>query len=220
MNDNLKSLMTPTLTTYNEWQAAYDYFNEELFSGKLPECLITLNRSRRAMGYFFADTFENPSGKTKDELSMNPKYITNIDIVEAFSTFVHEMCHVWQHHFGTKKSRGRYHNREWGTEMKRVGLMPSKTGKPGGAQTGQQMLDYVIDGGMFEIVCKRLLAKEFHISWTDVRAVCLDKDVIEVNDKAPRRRRYSCRACRVEVWGQPELLISCETCKSRFDMQK
>ncbi|CAH5543468.1 hypothetical protein AI2839V1_4741 (plasmid) [Enterobacter cloacae] len=34
--------MKPTLQAYDELQRAYDHFNNELFDGVLPDCLITL----------------------------------------------------------------------------------------------------------------------------------------------------------------------------------
>jgi len=51
--------------------------------------------------------------------------------------------------------------------MEAVGLMPSSTGKPGGARTGQKMNDYPIAGGPFEKACKSLMAKRFKLSWYD-----------------------------------------------------
>ena len=215
-NEGINNAATPTLVTYNEWQAAYNYFNEELFAGKLPECIITLNRSARLSGYFYPDKYNNKKGGIKDELSMNPKYISNKNIFEALSTLVHEMCHVWQRHYGVNGFPGKYHNKEWGTEMKRIGLMPSRTGKPGGAETGSSMLDYVIEGGMFEKVCKQFISKGFLISWTEVGAIPVCKGIDEVKEKSIKRRRYSCMSCEAEVWGIPGLKITCDLCKSSF----
>jgi hypothetical protein len=39
------------------------------------------------------------------------------------------MVHLWQHHHG-KPSRTGYHNKEWATMMKAVGLIPSDTAAP------------------------------------------------------------------------------------------
>ena len=41
-----------TSTTYTELKHAYDFFNRELFKGKLPPCMITLNRKANTYGYF------------------------------------------------------------------------------------------------------------------------------------------------------------------------
>jgi len=79
----------------------------------------------------------------------------------------HEMCHLWQHHLG-KPSKRTYHNKEWGNKMKSIGLYPSNTGKEGGKEYGQQMMDYIIDGGIF-VECINKLIKEdpFKNLWYD-----------------------------------------------------
>jgi hypothetical protein len=46
-------------------------------------------------------------------------------------------------------------------------LMPSSTGEPGGARTGQKMSDYPIDGGPFLVACTDLVEREFSLSWLD-----------------------------------------------------
>jgi hypothetical protein len=49
----------PTDQAYEELQCAYDYFNEKLFDGKLPPCLITLQRKPRTLGYYAPNNFTN-----------------------------------------------------------------------------------------------------------------------------------------------------------------
>ncbi|EAA4127232.1 sprT domain-containing protein, partial [Salmonella enterica subsp. enterica] len=49
--------MKPTQQTYEELQVAYDHFNEALFDGSLPPCLITLQREKKTYGYFSAERF-------------------------------------------------------------------------------------------------------------------------------------------------------------------
>lgn len=49
-----------------------------------------------------------------------------------------------------------------------IGRMPSNTGKPGGKKTGQQMMEYPIDGGLFIEPCKGLVKnQEFDQLWHD-----------------------------------------------------
>ena len=40
----------PTRTTYQGLTEAYDFFNERLFAGRLPRCLITMQRQKGAYG--------------------------------------------------------------------------------------------------------------------------------------------------------------------------
>ena len=158
--------MAPTQETYNELQMAYDHFNERLFEGQLPSCLITLQREKRTFGYFSAARFASVDGTTTDEIAMNPTYFAVVPIIETLQTQVHEMTHLWQHHFG-KPGRGRYHNEEWARKMESIGLMPSSTGQPGGARTGDCMADYAIEGGRFLAACQELLTANFKLSWYD-----------------------------------------------------
>jgi len=161
-----RSAPPPTRETYNELQAAYDFFNAELFGGELPQCLITLQREKRSFGYFQDKTFVRRSGETTDEIAMNPRYFATRSIRETLSTLVHEMVHLWQAHFGEKARKG-YHNKEWGDRMERIGLMPSNTGQPGGKKVGEKMSHYIIAGGLFDVACTKLITQDFQLSWMD-----------------------------------------------------
>jgi len=77
------------------------------------------------------------------------------------------MVHCWQYCHGTP-SRRHYHNREWARKMESIGLMPSSTGLPGGATTGQVMSDYIIDSGRFIRAYETLKSsKGFKLNWID-----------------------------------------------------
>lgn len=156
----------PTRQAYGELQVAYDHFNVWLFDQALPTCMITLQREKRTCGYFTADRFADKEGAIVDEIALNPTFFAVVPMVETMQTLVHEMCHLWQRHFG-KPGRGRYHNEEWASKMESIGLMPSDTGRPGGRRTGDQMADYAIVGGRFLEATQRLLTNDFMISWYD-----------------------------------------------------
>lgn len=158
--------MKPTEVTYQELQLAYDHFNKEIFSDSLPPCLLTLQREKNTAGYFSPERFISRGGERTDEVAMNPRYFAVVPVEEIMQTLVHEMVHLWQHHFGQPGRRG-YHNRQWAAKMDAVGLVPSITGRPGGKRTGDKMSDYIATGGQFERECKRLLTTKFKISWMD-----------------------------------------------------
>lgn len=165
---------------------------------------------------------------------MNPKYILGRKLIDILATFVHEMVHVWEHHFADKKSIRTYHNKEWGNKMESIGLMPSNTGLEGGKKTGQKMHHYILDGGPFEQVTKRLLAEEFKISWADrfIEVSLADPGELEElkgkgidgeeegNPKKPKKRtkdKYTCPECGACVWGKPDLSILCVPCQALFE---
>jgi len=156
----------PTHQTYHELQWAYDHFNRALFDGALPACLITLQREKSTCGYFSAKRFARADGVITDEIALNPAFFAVVPLVETLQTLVHEMCHLWQHHFG-QPGRGRYHNEQWAAKMEGIGLMPSSTGKPGGKRTGDKIADYAIEGRPFLAACAGLLTDSFAISWYD-----------------------------------------------------
>lgn len=158
--------MRPTQETYDEWQLAYHEFNEYLFGGQLPDCLITLQREKSTMGYYSRGRFVNRHGEKTDEIALNPAYFASYGMREALQTLAHEMTHLWQHHFGTP-GRGRYHNKEWADKMESIGLKPSDTGEEGGKRTGDQMADFIIAGGVFEQAIERLVGKGFELKWMD-----------------------------------------------------
>lgn len=235
----------PTLQNANELQQAYDHFNAALFAGELPVCLITLQRQANCHGYFSPTRFAHRGGGYTDEIAMNPEYFANFPMIETLQTLVHEMAHLWQFHFG-QPGRRAYHNREWATRMEAIGLMPSSTGKPGGAKTGERMADYPIAGGPFVAACKELFTRDFRISWYDrfpshrgapiaaneelerELGVSLTAEMPAVSEHLngggvqmlrPRRNtrsKYACPDCGVQVWGKPGLNLSCGDCGDPF----
>lgn len=233
--------MRPTEEAYEELQLAWDFYNIRLFEGRLIPCILTFQRAKRTYGYFSRERFINRDGKRADEIALNPEYFAVIPLLEILQTMVHEMCHQWQHQYGTP-GRRRYHNKEWAEEMIRVGLMPTDTGKPGGKITGEHMSDYVIVGGEFSRVTEELLMSGFGITWLDrfpirlVQSVVLDPgeetEIIEGNspqvapnalgaglelmlavpENRSHRLKYTCTFCKINVWGKPGLNLKCGDC--------
>ncbi len=194
----------PSVDTYALLNHAYEYFNKTLFAGELDNCLITLQRSKKAYGYFHFEIFQNGEGDKTDEIALNPEHFSR-GIKDVLSTLVHEMAHLWQYHYG-KPSRNGYHNKEWGTKMKVVGLYPSNTGAEGGKETGQQMTHYIVKDGAFE--------KAFAEWEKQYAGVTLFHDVIRAAKKGKNTKiKYVCGGCDSKVWGKPGLSIGCEECE-------
>lgn len=239
----MNKIYKPTVQTYDELQQAYDLFNVELFEGKLPECIITLQREKKTCGYFSKNRFINEKGGAVDEIALNPQYFEFENVTEILATLLHEMVHQWQHHLGNA-SRPGYHNREWATKMQSVGLMPSTTGREGGKMTGFKMSDYPIVGGRFLALVDDLLCTEFKISWRDrfrpmvmdtasgVQALSRPTESIkglpvlirdeltqEVMQKQSSRTKFTheCNDQKIEnFWGSPSLKVACLKCGKEF----
>jgi predicted SprT family Zn-dependent metalloprotease len=193
---------TPTKRTYDDFDAAYAYFNKRLFGGRLPPCLITVRPHRGAYGYFSSERFGSRDGKEiHDEIALNIRHFEKRSPCEILSTLVHEMVHLEQAHFGSP-SRNGYHNSEWAGLMERVGLMPSDTGAPGGKRTGQRMTHYIVPDGPFD---KAFRAHTFAVPYYDRAG---ESDVT----RKKRRVAYTCPSCEDKVWGTPKVQPHCGKC--------
>lgn len=158
--------VTPTADLYGQLQRLADHFNQALFNGQLPPTVITLQRSVHTAGHFSASRWKHVTGMSVSELALNPTYFANRPLLSLCQTVVHELCHLWQHMDGSA-SRPGYHNAAWANHMEAIGLMPSATGRPGGAKTGQKMADYPVAGGAFMKACEELVAAKFALNWID-----------------------------------------------------
>ncbi len=207
--------MSYTVDEYSNLDRAYDWFNADLFSGKLPAVLITYQRKGKSFGYYAPGRFESRTGTERvDEVALNPSAYKGYDDMEALQTLVHEMCHVWQKHFG-HPSRNGYHNREWANKMERMGLMPSNTGAPGGKRTGQQMADYTIEGGTFEKSAKALIAEGWQLHWQSVDGLNDRKNGQQQAGTSKKNKiKYTCPGCQANAWGKPGLSLLCGICSS------
>lgn len=219
-NEELK----PTTEQFNTYQALYDYFNEHLFDGELPGIILNFSRKGGACGFFAPNRWHRGETKTH-EISINPTHLASDPFIEVCQTLVHEQAHLWQHAFG-KPSRPGYHNHEWAAKMDAVGLMPSSTGREGGAKVGQHMSDYPIEGGRF-MAAFTALPSGLKLPWianeSRFQASILGTLTIpaagaqgtEVQAPAPdpkKKIKYTCPGCQAKAWGKPGLQIKCVPC--------
>lgn len=159
-------LIKPTVISYNEFQFAYDLFNEKLFNNELPQVLVTFQRGKKYLGYFSPNRFAGKS--IVAELAMNPDLFAVRTPADILSTFAHEMAHVWQEYLCEKKPKvGNYHDKYWAAKMEEIGLTPSDTGLPGGKKTGKSMTHYITPKGKFQDVVFDMIKDGFNISWFD-----------------------------------------------------
>jgi hypothetical protein len=205
------------IQTYADLQRAYSFFNKTLFGDALPSCLITLQRSRRGYGYFSGDRFVNVANSADviDEIAISPNHFSRQTLPEVFSTVVHEMIHLWQHHNG-KPSRGRYHNREWARKMIEIGLVPSDTGAPGGKMTGERVSDFIREGGPFDRACQAYLAANAALLYQDraYREGAADEGAVRERErKTASKTRYTCTSTGLNAWAKPGVRLLCGCCE-------
>ena len=203
----------PTKRIYDDFNMAYDFFNEQLFNRQLPRCLITMQRKNKAFGYFAGERFGTPTGEDKtDEIALHPSHFKDRSTEEVLSTLVHEMAHLWQHHFG-KLSRAGYHNKEWASKMKDIGLLPSSTGAPGGKETGQKVSHYISETGPFARVCADLVNQGFIVPYVERWT---EGGKAKAKKKAASKTKYTCASCDLNAWGKPAIHLICGDCNERM----
>lgn len=201
---------SPTATTYGGLNQAYAFFNEKLFGGELPDCLITMQRHKGAYGYFAGSRFGTRDGKnTIDEIALNPTYFRERNTKQILSTLVHEQAHLWQQHFG-KPSRNGYHNKEWGAKMHALGLHPSSTGKPGGKETGQKVSHYIVKGGAyaraFDDFMNTGINSDLYVElWDEARETKAKK-------AASSKTCFTCPDCDMKAWAKESASLMCGEC--------
>lgn len=243
-------ILNPTTSTYDNLLLAYRFMNEHLFNGILPTCLITLQRDKNTFGFFCGNRFTNAKKEKtfSDEIALNPQYFrfSGRDDKKVVSTLVHEMCHLWQHHFG-KPGRSRYHNKEWADKMKSIGLIPSNTGEEGGMETGDQMTHYIESNGLFAKAFEDLCIQGFSLEWVEFpqliqEAIVSGKvDPIEVSkpietidtatisgnliSKLSTKKidtskiKYTCPECGLNAWAKINSSLICGKCEENMISQ-
>ena len=208
--------MALTDTQYLTLQAAFDHFNMELFGGSLPQTLITLQRHKGARGYFWRDRFASrPSlsanaPQSASEIALNPDEFAGRTDQEILSTLVHEMVHHWQAEHGTMPRTG-YHDRQWASKMREVGLHPSTTGAPGGRETGPSVTHYIVVDGPFDCTSRALLRRGGALFWQS--AATDDAAKKRAKKKAASKTKFTCAGCEANAWGVSTLHLTCTDCE-------
>ena len=212
------SFRSPTEQAYREFHDAYTYFNRALFNVALPDCLITMQRHSRSLGFYCHGRFVNSRERTThtDEIALNPSYFASRTESGVMSTLVHEMAHLFQFHFGTRP-RGGYHNRQWADRMIAIGLYPSDTGAPGGRETGYHMTHYIVENGPFDVACQQLLESGFRLSWVEDGDLWGRRAPVTTGARPGRtdgsnRWKYTCPICGFNAWAKPDGQLACAAC--------
>lgn len=205
----MTTVISPTKRTYDRLSEAYGHFNRTLFSDTLPTCLITMQRRSGTFGYFAGDRFGSADGQEKtDEIALNPSHFRTRTIEDVLSTLVHEMAHLWQHHHG-KPSRPGYHNAQWASRMRKLGLIPSSTSQPGGKETGQKMGHYIAEKGAFAAAVATLLTEGYALPYVELWD---ENDESKRKKKASSKTKYTCPDCGANAWAKPETRLLCGEC--------
>jgi len=216
---------TPTETLLNELQSVYSYFNQCLFDGQLPECMLTIDQSGKCtLGYFSPYNFVSKQGDVIHQISLNPEHLLTRPLRDVLSTLTHEQCHLWEYALGGRKKPSSYHGKPWARQMETIGLIPSDTGLPGGKKTGYRMSHYIVENGPFDRACNTLANGQFALSWglaTDemrYAAVFGDEslkpesgrsEIVKKKERSKGKVKFVCPTCNKPCWAAPSRKLVC-----------
>ncbi|MGH9611919.1 MAG: hypothetical protein ACRD4P_02445 [Bryobacteraceae bacterium] len=104
----------------------------------------------------------------------------------------------WEGAAHGRPPRKSYHDKQWASRMKEVGLYSSSssTAAPGGKDTGQKVSHYVIKDGPFARSFAKLEATGFKLRWQSRAAA---DDPIR-KKKAASKTKYVCPNCDQNAW--------------------
>lgn len=231
----------PTVEVHNQFEEAFDYANQKLFHPHfgvyLPHVIFSTPKSARFMGYFIRNLWNKETAikSQASEIALNPFFFN--DPLETCQTLVHEMVHLAQAEYPQifgKPGQGGYHNKAFARIMVRIGLMPSSTGKEGGAKTGVRMSEYIVPGGPFDLAFRAYLSIGDKFAWS-VRPNNSSGETNEggagygftqtsntngsntVNERKRRSKtKYTCPTCALNAWAKPDVKLVCGSCATHL----
>ena len=220
-----------------KFQEAFDYFNEQLFSNRLPKVIITTQRHRGAYGFFCPESYIQRDFDDDGDMLVPEFNVHEISIMpdgmygrpdrEVLSTLVHEMCHLQQQEQG-KPSRNGYHNKQWGDYMRAVGLEPSSYGKNDsrnpelpeeekekygeGTSTGQKVSHFIIPNGSFDKACAKLLNSGFTLDLQQAPRL--------IENAKKNKLKYTCPNCGINAWAKHGIKLACGECMIQMNCEE
>lgn len=204
---------------YQTLQKAFDTFNDNLFDGTLPQCLITLKVQANSKGFFSPDQF---SGRKLDEkvheIALNPDSFANSTDEQILSNLVHEMAHLWNH-CSEIPTRPSYHSKYWARKMVEIGLQPISYDREN-STTGYHVDHEIIENGRFQKIAHQLLNKGIEFNWQSIK-VSNNNDENRKTFCTKKREDtskvgFSCPECLQKAWAKSTANLICGHCNKRM----
>ena len=118
---------------------SFDFFNDELFEGKLPDTYITIHdcnkapRSSGVAGRFKYKDIHSMSEGEKHTIELDSAYtgmcVSTNQLDLLLSTLVHEMVHEWDFIYNFNQVTHGGHGPTWRKKMTELGLEPFRRGR-------------------------------------------------------------------------------------------
>lgn len=213
----------PTLDAAEQFQKAFEHFNDALFKGSLEDTMIAWEIIKKGSGIFRPDRWAKARGQPVcHEINLNPVAHFERDTRLTLSTLVHEMCHLWVQQIGKGKVKP-YHCKNWVKKMHEIGLPPIITdskGKPAvdkqgdPKETGKNATHEIEKRGPFDEACKALLASGFDLVWTRIPDPVAPKSSVK---KPKARIKFECPKCGEHATAKREMILTCGGCKKKME---
>ena len=207
------------LTSYNRaagyLNKVFDLLNERFFENALSRPTITIQSTPRAYGHFSlrGDAWVSKLGGTH-EINIGAGTLAR-PIEEVTATLLHEMIHYYNFENGVQDcSRGNtYHNRRFKAAAEARGLIVTHSEKYGWSHTepGEELLDFILETGLTDILISRNEDSGFHITGTGAHSGAAGRPT-----KISSTRKYICPCCGNSVRATKNVNIACMDCNMQM----
>lgn len=205
------------LTSYNRaagyLNKIFDLLNAEFFENALTRPTITIQSTPRAYGHFSLrnDTWISKTGSTH-EINIGAGTLSR-PIENIAATLLHEMVHYYNFENGIKDvSRGNtYHNRRFKEAAEARGLLVTHSDTYGWSHTepGEELLDFVLDNGLTDILLNRNEQMGYRITGTGTHSGNMGGYI----PKSSSTRKYLCPCCGMSVRATRTVRVQCMDCE-------
>jgi hypothetical protein len=183
---------------WNGYTAAFNYFNKELFEGKLPICVLTLNAKGASTGFFKSVNWKKGE-QDYHEICLNPVLLNRTDDL-VFQTLARLMVFLWQHTYGAPNSPG-YCDSEYTKKMREIGL-------PCESEYGLNLRFGVDPKGKYASIRPEAMNNFFPLQ------------NLEIPPPKKTRIQHSCPKCGSKAMGAPGTRLICITEDCQIEMTK
>lgn len=194
----------------------FNVLNNDKFDGKLPEPVITIQKTKGStLGHFTLDKTwkdkndEESEEKSYYEINIDPRWFNSRTSAEVTETLLHEMCHYYNKFNNIKDCSGNIHNKKFKSLAESVGLIVEKGKSVGYGYTSlsDELAKYVED-----VVKPDDKAFEYFRT-APIKAAGGDKK------RKKSQFKYTCPSCGQEVKGKKDVTIKCGICDVVMEME-
>jgi len=173
----------------------FDLFNRRFFEGKLPIAAISF-RSGRALGWYRMG--RNEFG-VKDQINLNSLYLER-PRYQTLKTLLHEIIHEWQDYFGKHSAAAWYHNKQFQTKSKELGIPSDSRGHTIG----------IIDP--FVAFCR-----QHGVDFSEHSQEAEEPRIAAEQSSNSKLQKYNC-GC-TNIWAATRVHAVCRFCGGEFERQ-